>query len=533
MAKAIVAGQLAGHHAEAVALSERLAGRLGDRPLKISGREMTAREWVRSGVGRSALGSGVPNPERRTPGAPREGSPERSSPRAYGPLEWPDFAGGPDRWRGMSGTAGPGIRLAWQDVVPGAGTGLPDYYDGGRPRWGASSRYPGVPRFSHLPFPTVAEGRVYAHGPGSIRCLSLEDGQLIWKMREADLAPQRRFPTPGGFRWWRPFRATQTVPVVAGRLLLVRAPAGGYENDSTGWPAEFVLAALDARTGALLWQRSAGDGPPDSFYNLPTVDGQTLYSGISTAMAGLTEYRACAVDAATGDRLWTTHLGSGSDPMSGVDGSPAAVRGGIVWVETCLHTVAALDALTGEIHWVSAFKPATNAPERSGWQDTMNVTNEPVSLLAPVGERLLFSPRWGNQAVALNPKTGHRAWSIDSERSRILVAVAGNRALLMGDDLRSIDLATGQSKWSWTVPDRNRLGYPALVGDRVVVPQGAAILFLDAESGTEVARRSLRGFDAQPGAATVLVLGRRLLFSQPDRLIAIDESPGESLARLW
>jgi hypothetical protein len=29
----------------------------------------------------------------------------------------------------------------------------------------------------------------------------------------------------------------------------------------------------------------------------------------------------------------------------------------------------------------------------------------------------------------------------------------------------------------------------------------------------------------------VLVLGRRLLFSQPDRLIAIDESPNQSVAR--
>ena len=89
-------------------------------------------------------------------------------------------------------------RQAWQDAVPGAGLGLPDYSDGGRPRWGAPYRYPGVAPFSHLAFPTVSDGRVYAQAPGQIRCLSFENGQALWSVREADLAPQRRFPTPGG-----------------------------------------------------------------------------------------------------------------------------------------------------------------------------------------------------------------------------------------------------------------------------------------------------------------------------------------------
>jgi outer membrane protein assembly factor BamB len=319
--------------------------------------------------------------------------------------------------------------------------------------------------------------------------------------------------------------------VAAGRLLVVRVPAGQFETDTSGWPAEFVLAALDARTGALLWQRAAANGPPDSFYNLPTVSGQTVYTGVSTAVAGLTEYRAAALDAATGDRIWTTFLGSGSDPMAGVDGSPAAVRNGIVWVETCLHTLAALDALTGEVIWVAAFQPNTPAPERSGWQDTMNVTNEPVSLIAPIGNRVLFSPRWGREAVSLNARTGHLAWSIDSEKSGVLFAASRERALLAGEQLRSVDPATGRSHWTWTPPDRERLGYPSLVGRQIVAPLGSSVLFLDAATGTERGRVSLKEFGAEAAVGTVLVLGRRLLLSQPDRLIAVDESPDDVIAR--
>jgi outer membrane protein assembly factor BamB len=513
LAKAITAGELAGRPAEVAALSTRLSTRLPDRPLKIRGRTLTAREWLRD------RGEGPGGGESTTP------APSPSS-------TWPNFAGAADGGRGMVGSVGPRVRLAWQDVVAGAGMGLPDTYDGGRPRWGLPYRYPGVARFSHLAFPTVSDGRIYVQAPGSIRCVSLEDGKVAWRARETDLAPQRRYPTPGGFRWWRPQRATQTLTAVAGRLLLARVPAGRYENDSSGWPAEFVLAALDTRTGALLWQRSAGDGPPDSFYNLPTAAGQTLYSGISTSLAGWTEYRAAALDAATGDRLWTTYLGAGSDPMAGVDGSPAAVRDGIVWVESCLHTLCALDALTGEALWVVATRPDTEAPERSGWQDTMNVTNEPVSLIAPVGERVLFCPRWGREAMALNARTGHRAWSVDSSLGRVLIGVDDQRAVLAGEQIRSLDPATGRLQWNWAPSDRTRFGYPALVGSRIAVPGGSTTIFLDAATGVEQGRVSLRDFGAQPGAATLLVLGRRLLFSQPDRLIAVDETPGESLASL-
>lgn len=512
MAKAVLAGEIAGHPAAAAAMAERLSSRLGDRPLKINGRETTARDWVKT------------RHQDEPPSDPQERSPSGGA--------WPNFGGAADGLRVMTGTVSPRVRLAWQEVVPGAGMGLPDYYDGGRPVWGTPYRYPGVARFSHLTFPTLSEGRIYAQAPGRIRCVSLEDGKVLWSAREADLAPQRRFPTPGGFRWWRPQRATQTVAALSGRLVLLRMPAGRFENDSSGWPAEFVLAALDAGTGSLLWERSAGNGPPDSFYNLPTVAGQTAYTGVSTAMAGLTEYRAAAIDAATGDRLWTTYLGSGSDPMSGVDGSPAAVRGSTVWVETCLHSVCALDALTGEIQWMATFQPDTNAPERSGWQDTMNVTNEPVSLIAPVGDRLLFCPRWGNQVVALNAATGHRAWSQEGGHCRSIAAVQGTRALLSGDQLRAIDAVTGLPIWAWTPPSRARLGFPALSGDRVVVPLGGTVTFLDAATGDERGRIDLREYGAQPGAATVLILGRRMLFAQPDRLLAIDESPDATTAML-
>jgi len=106
-------------------------------------------------------------------------------------------------------------------------------------------------------------------------------------------------------------------------------------------------------------------------------------------------------------------------------------------------------------------------------------------------------------------------------------------AVLAGDRIRSLDPSTGRTQWTWTPPTPERFGYPALVGNRVVVPGGAYLIFLDAATGEERGRRNLKGFAAQPGAAAVLVIGRRLLFSQADRLIALDEAPDQSLAMNW
>ena len=51
MAKAITAGALSGHPSETTALADRLATRLGDRPLKIEGHVLSAREWVAQRAG--------------------------------------------------------------------------------------------------------------------------------------------------------------------------------------------------------------------------------------------------------------------------------------------------------------------------------------------------------------------------------------------------------------------------------------------------------------------------------------------------
>jgi outer membrane protein assembly factor BamB len=234
------------------------------------------------------------------------------------------------------------------------------------------------------------------------------------------------------------------------------------------------------------------------------------------------------VDAGTGARRWTAYLGTGSDPMSSIDGSPAAVADGIVWTESSLHTLNALDSVTGEILWIYRYQPRPIPYYRSGWQDRMTLPNEPISLIAPAGERLLFAPRWGDQCVALDGRTGKVLWSAPRGDARSLFAVDEARAYLCGNEVHALDLATGARRWSWTAPDA-RAGYAALAGDRVYVPVGPTVYVLDRATGRQVAQLDLGSHQVEAEFGAALLAGSRFLLSQPERLFALEAPMRQTL----
>jgi outer membrane protein assembly factor BamB len=397
------------------------------------------------------------------------------------------------------------------------------------PWGGVTLRSSNTSLFNALTYPVTDESHVYLQTPSGARAVNLADGAVLWNNSELGNTRGARNVQRRYYGYNRSLRNLQLAPTMAGPHLVVRAPVGQGEGWNDGrWPSEFALAALDRRTGRAVWTRLAGGNPAGSFFNLPTARAQTLFTGIATAVAGLTEYRACAVDAGTGARRWTAYLGTGSDPMSSIDGSPAAVADGIVWTESSLHTLNALDSVTGEILWIYRYQPRPIPYYRSGWQDRMTLPNEPISLIAPAGERLLFAPRWGDQCVALDGRTGKVLWSAPRGDARSLFAVDEARAYLCGNEVHALDLATGARRWSWTAPDA-RAGYAALAGDRVYVPVGPTVYVLDRATGRQVAQLDLGSHQVEAEFGAALLAGSRFLLSQPERLFALEAPMRQTL----
>src|SRR5439155_1967330 len=146
-----------------------------------------------------------------------------------------------------------------------------------------------------------------------------------------------------------------------------------------------------------------------------------------------------------------------------------------------------------------------------------------ISLIAPVGNRVLFAPRWGDQCVALDGRTGKLLWSTPRGEARTLFGVDETQAYLCGSEVQALDLATGARRWTWSAPE-GVPGYAALAGSRIYMPVGASVHVLDRGTGRQIAAIDLRSHDIDPDYAAVLLIGRQLLLSQPDQLVAFTEA---------
>jgi outer membrane protein assembly factor BamB len=317
-------------------------------------------------------------------------------------------------------------------------------------------------------------------------------------------------------------RAVQAAPTLDGRLLIARMP---LQTADQTWPVDFAIAAMDAKTGKQVWRRVAGGETKSVYYNTPVVQGNVVYTGMATYKGGITEFSATALNASTGETLWTTYLGAGSDPFQGTDGSPVAVRDGLVWIESPLYSLSALDALTGELRLIYHYTPERRSSYRS-FDYGVSVINEPISLIASGAGPIVFAPRWGVDVIALDPESGKLLWSSPKGPGGTTIgSIFGaddKRVYICGDYLQALSLADGAREWDWSPQaPSSSVGYAALAGDRIYLPIEGKIHVRAAADGAE-----LEVLDTSPvlgdsaGLCSVIAREKMLLVGTPEKLIA-------------
>lgn len=439
-------------------------------------------------------------------------------------LSWPGFAG-PAGTRNATSLPSIAVKQSWEARLQGSG-----YLNrvGGRGPYGGLGRS----RFAFLSFPAVSSETAWIQSPRGVTAVKLDTGDTIWTQRSFALSPEEAptantNPRTGG-QYYPRGRAVQAAPSVEGSRLVTRMPMALGDAETGSWPADFAIVALDARTGNPLWRRLAGGEPRALFYNIPTLQANTVLTGTAVHKGGITEYTAVALDGGTGEPLWSTYLGAGSDPLGVVDGSPAAVVDGVVWIESTLYTLNALDLVTGEIRLIYRYRPGRRDAIRGGFSTTPAISNEPISLVAaPEGGPIVFAPRWGTDLVALDSTTGKLLWSSPKAPGQstvgALFGVDKTHAYVCGENLQAVNLADGAKDWEWEPKESGSgdIGFAALSGDRIYVPVNGRIYAVAAADGKELDVLNPAGGLGEDVGYTSLVAGGGTLFlSTADRVVA-------------
>jgi outer membrane protein assembly factor BamB len=498
-----LAADAAGKDAEARAVLDRVRKEFGAQPAQVAGQNLTG----------AAAADQVARAMKRE---------EKAVPSGRA---WPAFAGAGDRK--MAATVSGGLKRLWefaQPTTPGTPVGR------GNQSVFVGSSY-GTPRarFSFLSFPALAGDRAWIQGPRNLTALNLATGQPAWDQQDFVLAKDElpndnSNPRTGGV-FYPSGRPVQAAPSVEGPLLTARVPLAIGEKESGRWPGDFGIGVFDARSGRQLWRRIVGGDPRGIYFNIPTLQANTVFTGAATYKGGITEYSAVALDANTGEPLWTTYLGAGSDPLAVTDGSPAAVKDGLVWIESSLYTLNALDLITGEIRLIYHYDPGRRVGYRGGFDSSPPMTNEPISLIASAAGPIVFAPRWGVNVVAIDGASGKLLWASPKAPNEgtvgWLFGVDGKRAYVCGDHVQAINLADGAREWTWAPDVTSSMGYAALCGDRIYVPVESRIYVRAAADGKELeVLDAADGLGETPGFTALLGVDGMLLASTRDRVVA-------------
>ncbi len=283
--------------------------------------------------------------------------------------------------------------------------------------------------------------------------------------------------------------------------------AAGIQNcapDSTGVVGQPGSPYPILNNVAILWQKRLFDvdfGEFSLLLNAPTISEGVVYVGAD-------DKRIHALDAATGDELWSFETGD-------IVRSNVVVNDGVVYAGSNDTHLYALDARGGDLIWQ---------------RDTV----APVRYPPLVADGMVYVPAYsdgGRRVHALDAATGVQVWASSEDYPSDTGWETGFGGASNGDllfsigydgDLRALDTATGETVWTAS----GRTDTPPVVIDDVVYFTAVNTAYaLSARSGDTLWEY---GTERYPARGFAPVIDDGVYYFAPDNyLYALDTATGE------
>ncbi len=365
------------------------------------------------------------------------------------PMEWPMFAGSPERNRRASCRIDePGLlwRLRRSELssnAPEAGEA-----DENTDRDRSSS--------SGAMHPVVSEGLIFVASSRQVIALHQNTGSIAWWFRadENVAVGSKPEPTqPGG----------ESVTVSDGRVYAALPGDPGPYYGTDGSRRGAAIVCLQADSGRLLW-RSEEAFRPDrttdvTFDFAPLIQqDRGFVVGRRRRFFGFEDCYLYGFDANSGAILFSTHLGSASTGTSGFASattSVASLHGDAVYVCTNLGSIAAVSASSGSVDWLRVYDRGPLDETQGNWTARERQAWE-INPMMWTGGRLVCAPSDSANVLVLSSRDGSLLQSVpllELGRARTLLGVSGDLLCTAGREVLCYDLAANEVRWTTSLSE--------------------------------------------------------------------------------
>jgi outer membrane protein assembly factor BamB/tetratricopeptide (TPR) repeat protein len=476
------------------------------------------------------------------------------APPAQPDSRWPTFAGSPTRTKVVPGSIDVGS-LQWQiDLMP-----VP-----------ATRNFPPTRRMGSFPSSPIPAERLLAYHPIVLRdqvILCDETRVVAYNLNDRPTSASSTIKevwrhdddpdasTPQAARAFANVpRYTLTAfgdriyarlgPAVVPYFGMGRMGMGMGMGGARAGAAQSAIVALDRSSeGKMLWKRAAaeinfprrpeGSNRNAAFEGTPVADARSVYVAMTDRREQTTTYVVC-LDAETGATRWVRYLGASSSDAENImgfgmgmgfgPGYPSelghrllSLDGPMLYYQTNLGAVVALDAETGAIHWVATY-PRIERAEGQARERDLNpaIIHEGLVIAAPDDSSSVYAFRAG---------TGRLVWKSDPLPNDVklahLLGVAKGRLIATGDRVVLFDVKTGKRVAIW--PDGPKgyegFGRGILAGDRIYWPTRTEIHILDQVTGLRTDPPIKLQESFQTSGGNLAVGDGYLIIAQTDKLV--------------
>jgi cellulose synthase operon protein C len=454
-------------------------------------------------------------------------------------IDWPTFAGSHARSR-IAARIGPDLVLAWKEPVP---LTPPKYVRSVRLTQGGvggdtlpKDEPNTAVRESQRPlscYPIVTGNVIlFADGVG-VHAADLATGQplitangLLHRNESADdKGGQVPLGVAGGVAYGVPrLTLDATDGVVYAR---VGTPTTSRTQATQAAGSDRIIGLDLRREGLLKFQSPREDGAW-AFDGAPVSDGRRVFVAMRHSDITPRAYVAC-FDAATGVRQWCTPIGA-ADTLAGgaadeITHNLLTVVENRIYLNTNIGLVAALDADSGDICWISRYDRLTGKTLTLGSAVPLHFDRDPSPCVYHDG--LLFvAPSDAPAIFALDADTGKMVWQQNQLPDALqLLGVVGKNLIVSGERIAALDISSGHVEWAWPESDRagiRGMGRGVVAGNEIFWPTRTEITVIDPKTGAQT--RAPISLSPLVGGANLVASQGRLIVAGYDKLFVLGQA---------